>query len=120
MTILQSLGRRPLFLMKNKIYLLVENQAEINYAMVIRNMLYDAIDYATQVNVMGKKNRATKEPKKSAEFLSGISKDDKIITVITIVLYWDDKKWNGARKPLLRCLKKEKTDLPMSKEIQQS
>lgn len=120
MTILQSLGRRPLFLMKNKIYLLVENQAEINYAMVIRNMLYDAIDYATQVNVMGKKNRATKEQKKSAEFLSGISKDDKIITVITIVLYWGDKKWNGARKPLLRCLKKEKTDLPMSKEIQQS
>ena len=61
----------------------VENQAEINYA--------------TQVNVMGKKNRATKEPKKSAEFLSGISKDDKIIPVITIVLYWGDKKWNGAR-----------------------
>lgn len=35
----------------------VENQAEINYAMVIRNMLYDAIDYATQVNALGKENK---------------------------------------------------------------
>ncbi|MDO5403337.1 MAG: Rpn family recombination-promoting nuclease/putative transposase, partial [Eubacteriales bacterium] len=75
----------------------VENQAKINYAMVIRNMLYDAISYSSQVNEIGNENRKMKKVKKSAEFLSGIRKDDKIKPVITIVVYWGTKKWDGAR-----------------------
>ena len=75
----------------------VENQANVNYAMVVRNMLYDAIDYATQIDVLGRKNREKKLTKTSGEFLSGILKDDKIMPVVTIVLYWGDKKWDGAR-----------------------
>ena len=75
----------------------VENQANVNYAMVVRNMLYDAVDYATQIDVLGRKNREKKLTKTSGEFLSGILKNDKIMPVVTIVLYWGDKKWDGAR-----------------------
>ena len=52
----------------------VENQANVNYAMVVRNMLYDAVDYATQIDVLGRKNREKKLTKTSGEFLSGILK----------------------------------------------
>ena len=74
----------------------VENQSEINYAMVIRNMLYDAINYSSQIDEIAKKNRKSKSKKTSAEFLSGMRKNDKIKPVITIVVYWGMKKWDGA------------------------
>ena len=75
----------------------VENQQEIHYAMVIRNMLYDAIDYASQINEISKRNRKGKVLKDAGEFLSGIKKDDKIIPVVTIVIYWGANEWDGVK-----------------------
>ena len=42
---------------KNTLYVLfgVENQSHIHYAMPVRNMLYDAINYSAQVNEKTKK-----------------------------------------------------------------
>lgn len=75
----------------------IENQQEVHYAMVVRNMLYDAIDYASQIKEITKKNRRSKALKNAGEFLSGMKKDDKILPVITIVIYWGSSKWDGAK-----------------------
>jgi hypothetical protein len=106
---------------KNVIYVLVgvENQTDVHYAMPVRNLLYDAINYAAQVSDITKerktaargghsgKNNLKKvfftEDKinrfeSSAEFLSGFGKEDKIIPVITITFYWGDKQWDAPRK----------------------
>jgi len=74
----------------------VENQSDIHYAMVVRNMLYDALNYASQVNNKAKKHKKEKNLK-DAEFLSGFARADKIRPVVTITVYWNAGGWNGPR-----------------------
>jgi hypothetical protein len=72
-----------------------ENQDEIHYAMPVRNMLYDAVDYAGQVTSLRKQHRKDKDLKGSAEFLSGLKKTDVLYPVITIVFYYGENEWDG-------------------------
>ena len=74
----------------------IENQTEVNYAMVIRNMVYDALNYASQVEDYTKEHRDKKDLE-GAEFLSGLAKTDKLMPVVTITIYWNSGKWDGAR-----------------------
>jgi hypothetical protein len=74
-----------------------ENQSEIHYAMPVRNMLYDAINYANQVKALADMHKEKKDLK-NAEFLSGLTIDDKIKPVITIVLYWKNDEWIAPTK----------------------
>lgn len=83
----------------NAAYLLLglENQTDVHYAMPVRDMLYDALQYAAQVEKITKERRNTKDPKttsgkklSSAEYLSGFCKDDKLIPIITAVLYFGE------------------------------
>ena len=74
----------------------IENQTDVNYAMVIRNMLYDALNYASQVEGYVKGHREKKDLE-GAEFLSGLTKEDKLMPVVTITIYWNSGKWDGAR-----------------------
>ena len=75
----------------------IENQDEVHYAMPVRNMLYDAAQYSKQVSNIAKGHRKDKSDKTitSGEFLGGFYKKDKLIPVITIVIYWSDKEWDG-------------------------
>jgi hypothetical protein len=75
----------------------VENQTEINYAMPVKNMLYDAINYGNQVKELAKKNRAEKNYENNAEFLSGLKKTDRLIPVITITVCFNPSEWDGAK-----------------------
>lgn len=75
----------------------VENQSDVNYAIVVRNMLYDSINYSEQVAKLTKKNKQNKELKTSSEFLSGLKREDRLIPVVTITLFWGAGKWDGAR-----------------------
>lgn len=75
----------------------IENQSEIHYAMPVRNMLYDAINYANQVKALADMHKEKKDLK-NAEFLSGLTIDDKIKPVITIVLYWKNDEWIAPTK----------------------
>lgn len=75
----------------------VENQSEVHYAMTVKCMLYDVLKYVEQVEQIGTKNRAQKRCVNSAEFLSGLRKDDKLIPIVTIVVLWNDAGWDGAR-----------------------
>lgn len=82
----------------NATYMLlgVENQTNIHYAMPVRNMLYDSLNYSSQVEEVGRKHRKFKNVK-GDEFLSGFTKTDKIKPVFTLVIYWGTKEWNAPR-----------------------
>ena len=74
----------------------IENQNDIHYAMVVRNMLYDALNYSSQVETCAKRHRKNKDVI-GAEFLSGFAKEDKLLPIITLTIYWNTGNWDGAR-----------------------
>lgn len=84
---------------KDATYVIIgtEIQSEIHYAMVVKNMMYDVIDYENQVEQCVAKHREEKDYSDTAEFLSGFTKDDKLRPVITITIYLGDKPWDGPR-----------------------
>ncbi len=76
----------------------IENQSEIHYAMPVRNLLYDALNYASQVSDTEKELRKIRKKTSDAEFLSGFTKDSRIYPVITLVINWSEKRWDGPRR----------------------
>ena len=72
-----------------------ENQEKIHYAMPVKNMLYDAINYSSQVAAVTGKHRAAHDSQSSAEFLSGMNKDDRLIPVVTLAVYFGQTPWDG-------------------------
>lgn len=83
---------------ENADYLLlgIENQTEIHYAMPVRNMIYDALQYGNQVAAIAAQNVKEKKAPTRAEFLSGFYKADKPRPVITLVLHFGADPWDGA------------------------
>lgn len=79
----------------------IESQTEPHMAMPVRTMLYDAMQYGQQVNVIAAKNRNRKNYRRqnisNGEFLSGFYKDDKLIPVITLVVFFNAGEWDGPR-----------------------
>jgi len=73
----------------------IENQTNINYAMPVRNMLYDALTYTGQIKKANKSYRKEKVKLSSEEFLSHFKKDDKLIPVITLVINFSPDKWDA-------------------------
>lgn len=74
----------------------VENQQYIDYAMPVRMLLYDALNYENQrrgiMNMHEKKKDLTGD-----EYLGKFSKTDKIIPVISLLVYWGSEPWSGAK-----------------------
>ena len=72
--------------------LALENQTKIHYAMPVRDMLYDAMHYAGQVDQTARSYRAAQGKKFSgmsgSEYLSGFRKGDRLLPVITLVVYF--------------------------------
>lgn len=99
----------------NATYLLlgIESQADIHYAMPVKNMVYDALQYARQVEEAAsshsREQKKRKQLKKdfssdtnvtkpyitSGEYLTGFYKDDKLIPVITQVIFFNPDMWDG-------------------------
>lgn len=79
----------------------IENQDKVHYAMAVKNMPYDALQYAKQIEEAKRsyrdKSKANKVKLSSEEFLSGFKRDDRLMPVITLVLYFGDKDWDGAK-----------------------
>ena len=75
----------------------IENQSHIHYAMPVRNMLYDAIAYSQQVELLGKKHKADRDYGNQEEFLSGLHREDRLHPVITLVIFWAPGKWDGPQ-----------------------
>ena len=72
-----------------------EAQTDIHYAMPVKTMIYDALNYGEQVNEAKKRHRKNKDYKSSDEFLSGFTLDDKLTPVVTITLYLGTTQWDG-------------------------
>lgn len=76
----------------------IENQTSIHYAMPPRNQLYDALEYTRQVEQTAAYHRENKDKGfTSSEYLSGFGKNDRLIPVITLVIYFGTEKWNAPR-----------------------
>ena len=79
----------------------IENQNNIHYGMPVRQMLYDALTYANQIEERRKNHRKRqknrREKASSAEFLSGMKKGEKLTPVITLVIYYGKEPWDGPR-----------------------
>lgn len=72
----------------------IENQSDIHYAMVIKNLLYDTLNYASQADMISAVHKKNKDLRKD-EFLSHFAKTDRIYPVITLTLYWGTEKWDA-------------------------
>ena len=90
----------------HRVYLLlaIEAQSEVHHAMPVRNMVYDALQYAAQVEETARAHRRAKkagdleevEKKPDAsEYLSGFCREDRLIPIITLVLYFSPGEWDG-------------------------
>lgn len=74
----------------------IENQTDIHYAMPVKNALYDFLNYGDQVNE-ARKRHGEDGSIKGAELLSGFLKKDRLIPVVTLVVYFGVKPWDGPR-----------------------
>ena len=74
----------------------LESQEHIHYAMPMRVMGYDYASYKKQYD-----NNAKQYQKASGlsqdEYLSRMRKTDKFIPAITVVVYYGEKEWDGAK-----------------------
>ena len=77
----------------------IESQDEVHYAAPVRNLLYDALQYARQVEETARNHREQKDyrGRDREEFLSGFYREDKLLPVITLVVFFSPKEWDGPR-----------------------
>ena len=93
----------------------IENQSHVHYAMPVKNMLYDAMEYANQVrktSVRYRKEKSTGNTKSeknnsgktsSGEFLTGFSRSDELIPVVTLVIYFGTEAMGRPAEFFTRC-----------------
>lgn len=86
-----------------------EVQGAVHYAMPVKDVLYDAIGYSRQVEEARKSYKNDMESDlysedgtlkiklTSEEFLSGFRKTDKLIPIITAVVYVGADPWDGPK-----------------------
>lgn len=93
---------------KHAVYMVlgIENQSHIHYAMPVRNMLYDALHYSSQADMARQSYRRRGRTRKrqlrnarrnSDEFLSGFRREDRLLPLITLVIYFGTSEWDGPR-----------------------
>lgn len=73
----------------------VESQANVDYAMPVRGMLYDALAYADQVAKLKSENRK-EGGLDSKSFICGLRPDDRLLPVVTLVVQFGSDIWDGA------------------------
>lgn len=73
----------------------IENQTEIDYAIPIRTMVYDAMSYDEQRRNIMKQNKQQKKLS-GTEFTGGFLKHDRVIPVFTLVLHYGREDWHGS------------------------
>lgn len=72
-----------------------ENQQNIHYAMPLRVMLYDALGYLKEYQEISRSNKKTSDTMTAEEFLSALRKQDRLHPIISIVIYYGEKPWDG-------------------------
>ena len=82
-----------------------ESQDKVHYAMPHKVMLYDGMDYETQIrnnwknfNDRRKQNKKEGQPLEhltAGEYLSRFRKKDRLIPIISLVFYYGSEPWDG-------------------------
>ena len=75
----------------------IENQEVVDYRMVLRSLSYTLDAYERQVESLQDKHKRENDLS-GAEYLSGISRKDRLYPVAILVVYFGVKSWNGARE----------------------
>lgn len=78
--------------------LAAENEGKIHYAAPVKSCLYDAIQLAHQVTAAAASHRKSGPADKKLsgdEFLSGFWKEDRLLPVVTVVIYFGAEEWDG-------------------------
>ena len=78
------------------IYVL-EHQRHIDYHMVIRNMLSEAMEYQRQWRNIKRLHKKRKDLAHAHEFISGMKKAERFIPVVMLVVYYGEERWDAAR-----------------------
>ena len=75
----------------------IENQSTVNYAMPVRNMVYDALQYDRQVRTISSRHRRNGDRRGLSpdEFLSGFSVGDRLTPVVTLAVYFGADEWTA-------------------------
>ncbi len=87
----------------------IENQSEIQYALPVKNGVYDFLQLSHQVSEAANAHRQAMKESKSkqadnpqekeaptdGEFLSGFWKTDRLIPVVTLVIYFGSDSWDA-------------------------
>ena len=90
---------RMVYREENYVLIGVENQNSVHYAMPVRCMEYDALEYKRQLKELREHNERTRKGgvMNGAEFLSGMKKEDRLHPVVTIVFYHGEEEYDGCR-----------------------
>ena len=77
--------------------LAVEAQSNTHHAMPVKNMVYDALQYAKQVSSAAASHKRSGDYKGADgdEYLSGFMKQDRLLPVVTLVVCFDAREWDG-------------------------
>lgn len=78
----------------------VEGQDKAHYAMPVREMLYDAMSYTSQVEQAALRHRENGDYQNSAQFLSGFFPEDRLVPVVTLCIYYGTTPWDGPMELL--------------------
>ena len=85
----------------------IESQQKIHYAMPLRTMLYDSLGYLKEYQEITRIRKAERGKMTEDEFLSKMRKEDRLHPIISIVLYYSEKSWDGPM-----CLKDMIVEMP--------
>ena len=80
-----------------RLYVGTEPMEYVDYAMPLRVMDSDTLSYLHQKKAISKEHMG-KQGLEADEYLSRFSKGDRLLPVITLVLYCGDRPWDGARR----------------------
>ncbi|MCM1091917.1 MAG: Rpn family recombination-promoting nuclease/putative transposase [Butyrivibrio sp.] len=86
----------------------IEDQTKIHYALPVKNGVYDFLQLSHQVSETAKFHKQTMEKQRAGqvtqmqkeeptdgEFLSGFWKSDRLVPVITLVIYFGSESWDA-------------------------
>lgn len=101
----------------------VENQTDVHYAMPVRNIIYDALQYGKQVSEVAKKHKNQSDGKRHnrGEYLSGFYKEDRIFLIDPYKLTDNDlEKFSSSLGDVLGYIKYSKDKNALSKFLNDS
>jgi len=89
----------------------IEDQTKIHYALPVKNGVYDFLQLSHQVSEAARSHRQAMKEKgekvgnesqtqeegepTDGEFLSGFWRSDRLVPVITLVIYWGSESWDA-------------------------